>query len=133
MTFIKQWASKHPQLVSGLGWSLVLVLLLGTSTAFAAQDIGSVAKQVTGTFGALAKLITAAAYVAGLGFAVGAVLKFKQHKDNPTQIPIGTPIALIFIAAALIFLPSIFGITGQTLFGGGGEVGGAYGVVFTGQ
>ena len=29
--------------------------------------------------------------------------------DSPTQIPIGTPIALVFIAAALQFLPSIIG------------------------
>jgi intracellular multiplication protein IcmD len=38
-------------------------------------------------------------------------MKFKQHKDNPTQTPIGTPIALVFIAAALLFLPSILGVT----------------------
>jgi hypothetical protein len=37
--------------------------------------------------------------------------------DNPTQIPIGTPIALIFIAAALIFLPTIFNVAGGTIFG----------------
>ena len=29
--------------------------------------------------------------------------------DNPIQVPIGTPIALVFIAAALQFLPSIIG------------------------
>jgi len=29
--------------------------------------------------------------------------------DNPTQVPIGTPIQLVFIAAALQFLPSIIG------------------------
>ena len=56
-------------------------------------------------------------YVLGMGFAVGAVFKFKAHKDNPTQIPVGTPIALIFIAAVLIFLPSIFDVAGTTLFG----------------
>jgi hypothetical protein len=27
--------------------------------------------------------------------------------DNPTQIPIGAPIALTFIAAALLFIPSV--------------------------
>ena len=27
--------------------------------------------------------------------------------DNPIQIPIGTPIALVFIAAALLFIPSV--------------------------
>lgn len=39
-----------------------------------------------------------------------AVYNFKQHKDNPTQLPIGTPIALVAIAAALLFLPSIIGV-----------------------
>jgi intracellular multiplication protein IcmD len=64
----------------------------------------------------LAKLIAAGSYVGGLGFALGAIMKFKAHKDNPTQIPVGTPIALLFIAAALIFLPTIFSSTGTTLF-----------------
>jgi intracellular multiplication protein IcmD len=53
------------------------------------------------------KLITAGSYLAGLGFSIGAIMKFKQHKDNPTQVPIGTPIALVFIAAALLFFPTL--------------------------
>ena len=109
-------------------------LFMFANSAFAARTAGQLAENVLGTFENLAKLITAAAYVAGLGFAIGAILKFKQHKDNPTQIPVGTPIALLFIAAALIFLPTIFGITGATLFGsGGGTVGGPSGTVFTGS
>ena len=40
-------------------------------------------------------------------------------KDNPTQIPISKPIALLFVAAALIFVPSVFKATGGTLFGDG--------------
>ncbi len=89
------------------GASLLLLAMVGVAYA-ADQDIGAIANKVTGSFEGLAKLITAGAYVAGMGFAVGAVLKFKAHKDNPTQIPVGTPIAMLFIAAALIFLPSIF-------------------------
>ena len=91
-------------------------------------DLGSVASTLTGSFGKLAKLITAGAYMAGIGFAMASMLKFKAHKDNPTQIPIGTPIALLFIGAALIFLPNIFGIAGNTIFGGTGGAGGVYGV-----
>ena len=34
--------------------------------------------------GELLPLITGGAYLAGLGFAIFAVLKFKAHKDNPT-------------------------------------------------
>ena len=42
--------------------------------------------------------------IAGLGFAIGAIMKF-QHKDNPTQIPISGPIALFLISKELQFRP----------------------------
>lgn len=102
----------------------ILPMLVFFSTAALAQgggpeagSLGEVAERVTTSFTNVAKLITAGAYVAGMGFAVTAVLKFKAHKDNPTQVPIGTPIALVFIAAALLFLPELFKISGITLFG----------------
>lgn len=109
---------------------LSLCLLCFTPWAFAVTtgpSLGDVSATVTGSFANLAKLITAAAYVSGMGFALAAILKFKQHKDNP-QIPIGTPIALLFIAAALIFLPTIFGVAGSTIFGGSASAAGVSGV-----
>lgn len=110
---------------------LALGLFFFTSAAFADMTIGTMASTITSSFANLAKLITAASYLAGLGFSVGAIMKFKQHKDNPTQIPVGTPIALVFIAAALLFLPSILGVVGATMFGAGGAtVGGATGVEY---
>ena len=92
-----------------------------------AKDLGQVASNITSSFGNLAKLITAGAYMAGIGFMMASMLKFKAHKDNPTQIPIGTPIALLFIGAALIFLPNIFHIAGYTIFGGTSGAGGVSG------
>lgn len=109
-------------------------LLLIAGDAFAggtSLTLGGMASQITQSFVSLTKLITAGSYLAGLGFSIGAIMKFKQHKDNPTQIPIGTPIALVFIAAALLFLPTILGITGETMFGAAGEVAGPTGTVFT--
>jgi intracellular multiplication protein IcmD len=62
----------------------------------------------------------AVSYLLGIGFAGAAIFKFKQHKDNPTQIPIGTPIALLVIGILLIFLPGIIGPIGTTIFGSSG-------------
>ena len=120
---------KHFKILGGIG------LLLMAGFVFAdSQTIGNVATTITKSFKSLTKLITAGSYLAGLGFAIGAIMKFKQHKDNPTQIPIGTPIALIFIAAALLFLPSILGVTGYTMFGAsGGKTAGPTGMIFTSQ
>lgn len=101
-----------------LGVLALSCFTIGTAALAAAAvsgGIGSVAASVTSNLGAVAKLITAASYVAGMAFAVAAVVKFKAHKENPTQIPIGTPIALLFVGAALIFIPSVFKVTGQTL------------------
>jgi intracellular multiplication protein IcmD len=78
--------------------------------------IGSLASSITSSFTNLTRLITAGSYLAGLGFSIGAIMKFKQHKDNPTQIPIGTPIALDAVAAALLFLPTTSSVESLTAF-----------------
>ncbi len=113
--------------------SALVFLMLFTGSAYATdQTLGTIAANITSTFSDLTRLITACSYIAGLGFAIGAIMKFKMHKDNPTQVPIGTPIALVFIAAALLFMPSILGTSGATIFGAsGGSVAGPSGVIFS--
>ena len=55
--------------------------------------------------------------VGGSGLIAAAVLKFKKHKDNPQQVHVLEPVALFFIAVALLVLPSILASTGGTVFG----------------
>jgi intracellular multiplication protein IcmD len=110
----------------------LLALVSESALAGSSLTMGGMASQIYGSFSQITKLITAGSYLAGLGFSIGAIMKFKQHKDNPTQVPVGTPVALVFIAAALLFLPTILGITGATMFGsGGGSTAGPTGTVFT--
>lgn len=103
----------------GLPFMVASILCFIATVAFAAQvnTIGDMAKLITTSFGDIARLITAMSYVGGIGFALGAVMKFKQHKDNPTQIPIGTPIAMLFIASSLLFFPVVLNMTGMSIFG----------------
>ena len=110
--------------LTGISLGLASVLFFGEASAL---TIGGIADNVTAMISNIAKLVTATAYIAGMGFAVGAILKFKQHKENPTQIPIGTPIMLLGVAAALLFLPAILGIAGESLFGAGAQTGGVGG------
>lgn len=107
---------------------LALACCAAIPAAFAVSGMGSVFNTVTEQMGAAAKLITAGAYVVGMAFAVGAIAKFKAHKDNPTQIPIGTPIALLFVAAGLLFAPTVFKVASYTLFGASGNIAGVSGV-----
>lgn len=97
-----------------VGQLVISFLLVGF--AFAA-DLGSIALSITDSFESVGKLMIALAYLSGIGFGISAVFKFKQHKDNPTQIPIGTPFALFGVSCALIFLPGIYQPAGNTIFG----------------
>lgn len=111
-------------------FAFVVALFAGSYAAVSYADVrtlGDMALQITYSFYGLSKLITAGAYMAGIGFVMASMLKFKAHKDNPTQIPIGTPIALLFVGSALIFLPHIFAIAGQTVFGDTNGAAGIYG------
>ena len=79
------------------------------------KGISKVAETVTDQLEAVAKLVVAIAYVAGLMFLLAGFFKLKQHKDNPTQVPVGTPLVLIAIGAAMLFLPGLVKVGGETL------------------
>lgn len=114
-------------LVKGM-WKLsMLAGLFYSGMAMAGSSdsgIGGIAANITGEFANIGKLILAVAFLAGIGFIMAAIFKFKQHKDNPTQIPLGTPIAMLVIGAFLVFMPSLIGPAGTTIFGSNTTAGG---------
>ena len=62
-------------------------------------------------------LMTIVIVISGFSFVIASFFKFKQVKDNPTQIPIGTPFALLGVGVALVFLPSLIKPAAESLFG----------------
>ena len=95
----------------------MVVMMIATTVGFAQNpegSFGAMATTVTGQMSAFATLLVAIAYVAGIAFVIVALFKFKQHKDNPTQVPIGTPAMLLFIGVFLIYLPSLIQGGGST-------------------
>lgn len=101
---------------------LFIGLMIAAEAVFASgsQTLGTMAKSITESLAEVGKMITAGSYVGGLGFVIGALMKFKQHKDNPTQIPLGTPMTLLVMAVALLFLPTLLKFAAGTIFGSGG-------------
>jgi intracellular multiplication protein IcmD len=97
--------------------SILLVCFFSQQVLADNETLGTMADLITSSFTSVTKLITAVSYLAGIAFAIGAILKFKQHKDQPGQIPIGQPIGLTVIAGALVFLPSVIYTLGYTAFG----------------
>ncbi|HBB53404.1 MAG TPA: type IV secretion protein IcmD [Legionellales bacterium] len=99
--------------------SLMMSLLLIACSVFAADDtLGTLASNITASLDPITKLLTAGAYVGGTAFFIVSVFMFKQHKENPTQVPLSKPMMILAMSSALIFLPSFIGSVSQTIFGG---------------
>lgn len=97
-----------------------LVLLTTTLAIAAEESAGGIAGIVGNVNTALESLITLfsqISFFAGFLFVVFGIWKFKQHKDNPTQITVGTPITMVAIGTALMFVGNFISPLGETLFG----------------
>src|SRR5262245_59705660 len=57
-------------------------------------DTDTVAALIEADPAQLAQLIAALSYVTGFGFLIASIVKFKEHKDNPTQQRFGVEVSL---------------------------------------
>ena len=80
-------------------------------------DIGDMAQAFSGSSLNYGKLIIGLGYLSGLGFGIASVYKFKQYKDNPPQIPIGTPFALLLVSILMVTMPGLINVTTSSIFG----------------
>lgn len=116
---------------------IVFILAMAATTLAFAQagagavgeaTIGGIAKGVADSFGSLGRMLVATSYLLGFGFLLFGVLKFKQHKDNPTQVTLGLPIVMTLIGGMLVFVGGFIAPLGETFGVSKEEAGG-----FTGK
>ena len=93
---------------------LKTLLVLGSSVVLADGDMtlsGSL-EAVASLYTQIAAIFTGAAYIAGLMLFVGAIFKFRQHREAPQQVPIGQPLTLFGLSVLAVFLPGFLNLTG---------------------
>lgn len=71
------------------------------------------------SFESVPGLISGMAYLLGLVFGVGALLKLKEHVENPQNTPMREPVIRFIVGGALFALPAVFTAMKKTIEGGG--------------
>ena len=91
-----------------------MILIFGASMVLADGDMTLSASlaAVASLYTQIAAIFTGAAYVAGLMLFVGAIFKFRQHREAPQQVPIGQPLTLFGLSVLAVFLPGFLDLTG---------------------
>ena len=108
----------------GRGVVKCLPIIVGVglvSSACFADDltIAGIASNMQGTVSSVANIITNVALVVGLSLVCASFFKLKQHKDQPTQVPISNGVTLLVIGAALTVFPLLLPTANQAAFGSG--------------
>lgn len=80
-------------------------------------SLGCISTRLTGGAVSLVDLLLGLAFVSGWGFIIAAIFKFKQVRENPTQVPVSTPFAFLLTAMLLIFIPGLMSSGAITIFG----------------
>ena len=96
---------KHTFLKTILIFGASMVLAEDMTLSGSLQAIANLNTQV-------AQIFTGTAYVAGLMLFVGAIFKFRQHREAPQQVPIGQPLSLFGLSVLAVFLPGFLDLTG---------------------
>lgn len=81
------------------------------------QTLGDILMNIVYSFKDITVLLFSVAVLAGLCFAIIAMFKFKQFRDNPQQVTIGQPIGLLMLGVMMLWLPYIILSLGETFTG----------------
>ncbi len=82
-----------------------MLSLLVCSAQIWAVSLGELAGNILIPTTGLGNLVVLASYVAGVGLILGAILQYRAHRENPQQIRLSTPVALLILGLALIIIP----------------------------
>lgn len=99
----------------------VSVGTLAVATGANAADVNTVTSNMLTQLTGVNDLISAVAYVAGIGFGIKAALKFKEHNETKGQVPLSQPITLAIVAGLLIALPTFLSVAKGGVFGSGSQ------------
>lgn len=111
-------STRNKNIIKAVGLASVGSLLMVEPSL--AADITSVSNTVKTQVQSVSDVIGAVSYVAGIGFAVKAALKFKEHNESKGQVPLSQPVTLAVVAAILLMLPTFMGVAANSVFGTGG-------------
>jgi len=118
--FIKKVAKiLTPILLVAIGFYAAVAVAGGTPAGQGAAgdftNLGGLVYQTHESTGYILRIMTACSYLAGFGLVIGALFKFKAHKENPAQVELGKCVVQLVVGLALIFLPSIISIGGSAI------------------
>lgn len=85
--------------------ALSVTTIITANTAYAMNDFGAISSTIVTLLGSVSEILDVIAWVTGAGFAISAIVKYREHRQKPQSVPLSGPITEIIIASILIAFP----------------------------
>jgi intracellular multiplication protein IcmD len=72
-----------------------------------AMSVGDAASSLMGPMGLLKKIMNDICLIAGVAFLLGALLQYRAHRENPSQVRLSTPFFMLILSLAFFGLPYV--------------------------
>ncbi len=84
---------------------LLLLLCILPFNLFAQGSLGDAAENLMGPTSIVMKIVDIACYIIGLVFVMMSIAQYRNHRQNPKLVPLGTPITLVILGIILVMIP----------------------------
>jgi hypothetical protein len=88
----------------GLGLAL-LSTLAWADNAMSLGSVGDIATTLSTVVMGISKLLFYAIIVCGIAFILGAIIQYKNHRANPQQVRLSTPVIFLIVGIVLVGFP----------------------------
>jgi len=85
----------------------LLILLMAVGPLAGAESLSEVVEHAMVPITMLAQIMYAVCYIVGSGLIVGSLLRYKEHRHNPTKVNFSKPIMFFLFGLVLVFLPLV--------------------------
>lgn len=96
--------------LKNLYWLLLInvISLVYTDTASgSSHSVAQVSTDLLQPIGLFTKTLYNICYIIGAMMLVGSIVQYRDHRNNPSQVPFSRPIILLLLGLLLILLPII--------------------------
>lgn len=71
------------------------------------RSFGDIATSLFGNVMNIRGMVRAICIIAGTALVLGSLFQYKKHRNNPSEVPLSTPIMTLIVGLALIALAFI--------------------------
>lgn len=90
---------------------ITLGIIAFAQKVYADVSLGEASENIIGVLSSFQELAFKACYILGSALLLGALIQYRQHRNNPTEVRLSQPVFLLILGLVVILIPFLVKIS----------------------